>query len=316
MIVDFLKKYKWAYSTSNFFNRKKLKHNLPLYKKYQIDKAYFQSLNANDFDHLPPNLPTHDVKNSKDELIKKEDFKKLDEKTQQSLLNWSDNGYVVLESFYQKEEVDLINDEVEKLLQQKKISWNDNRIMFAIKKSALLASAATFPKLKSCIDLIMDKEMELFQSINFYESSQQRTHSDSIHMSTYPKGNIIAVWIALEDVGIEDGPLHFYPGSHKLPYIMNSDFGNNSTSFKLGDKSYGHYEDKIAQILEENKQLEKKLFLAKKGDILIWHANLLHGAELKTNPKASRKSMVFHYYAKDAIAFHEITERPTLKHAF
>ena len=66
MIVNFLKKYKWAYSTSNFFNRKKLKHNLPLYKKYQIDKAYFQSINANDFDHLPPNLPTNDIKNSKE----------------------------------------------------------------------------------------------------------------------------------------------------------------------------------------------------------------------------------------------------------
>ena len=51
----------------------------------------------------------------------------------------------------------------------------------------------------------------------------------------------------------------------------------------------------------------------KKGDVLIWHANVLHGGEKMTNPDSSRKSMVFHYYTDDAVCFHEITQRPTLK---
>lgn len=313
MLISFLRKYKWSYKASNFFNRKRLLHNVKLYKKINLEKKYYSSISSQDFDGINCQVPIMDREDSAQLLPKQEKFAQLDKKTQESLLKWSQNGFVVLESFFQKEEIDLINKEVEDLLKTKKIKWSENRILFAIKKSKLLKSVATFPKLKSCIELIMGKEMELFQSLNFYESSQQRTHSDSIHMTTFPQGNIIAVWVALQDVGPEDGPLHYYPGSHKLPYIMNKDFDNISTKFKLGNKSYLDYENKIEQLIKENGHLKKEVFLPKKGDILIWHANLLHGAEAKINPKASRKSMVFHYYASDAIAYHEITERPTLK---
>ena len=313
MLISFLRKYKLSYKVSNFFNRKKLLHNTELYKKYSLEKKYYSSISSQDFNGINSQVPIMDREDSAQLLPKQEKFAQLDKKTQESLLKWSQNGFVVLESFFQKEEIDLINKEVEDLLKTKKIKWSDNRILFAIKKSKLLKSVATFPKLKNCIELIMGKEMDLFQSLNFYESSQQRTHSDSIHMTTFPQGNIIAVWVALQDVGPEDGPLHYYPGSHKLPYIMNKDFDNLSSTLKLGDKSYLDYENKIDQIIKENTQLKKEVFLPKKGDVLIWHANLLHGAEAKINPKASRKSMVFHYYASDAIAYHEITERPTLK---
>lgn len=313
MLVAFLRKYKWSYQISNFFNRKKLEHNLQWYKKYKLNKKYYSPISSTDFDGLESQKPIMDTQDSAKILPQKEAFKKLDEKTQNSLLTWSQNGYVILKSFFQEQEIDLINKEVESLINDKKIKWLDQRILFAFKKSKLLQSVATFPKLKSCIDLLMGKEMELFQSINFYQSSQQRTHSDSIHMSTFPNGNIIAVWIALQDVDPENGPLHYYPGSHKLPYIMNRDFGNHSTGLKLGNKTYSDYEDKIEQLLKENPTLEKQIFLAKKGDVLIWHANLLHGAQAKINKQSSRKSMVFHYYSKDAIAYHEISERPTLK---
>ena len=313
MLISFLRKYKLSYMVSNFFNRKKLLHNTELYKKYSLEKKYYSSISSQDFNGINSQVPIMDREDSAQLLPKQKKFAQLDKKTQESLLKWSQNGFVVLESFFQKEEIDLINKEVENLLKTKKIKWSENRILFAIKKSKLLKSVATFPKLKNCIELIMGKEMDLFQSLNFYESSQQRTHSDSIHMTTFPQGNIIAVWVALQDVGPEDGPLHYYPGSHKLPYIMNKDFDNLSSTLKLGDKSYLDYENKIDQIIKENTQLKKEVFLPKKGDVLIWHANLLHGAEAKINPKASRKSMVFHYYASDAIAYHEITERPTLK---
>ena len=57
------------------------------------------------------------------------------------------------------------------------------------------------------------------------------------------------------------------------------------------------------------------MFLAKKGDLLVWHANLLHGGEKVVDQNSTRKSMVLHYYANDTVCFHEITQRPTLKKA-
>jgi ectoine hydroxylase len=60
------------------------------------------------------------------------------------------------------------------------------------------------------------------------------------------------------------------------------------------------------------KNLERKIFIAKKGDVFIWHTNLIHGGMPVKNTALTRKSMVIHNYAKDVIKYHEITERPAL----
>lgn len=308
-----LKKYKILHKCFNFFKRKELIHNRALFKKYGLNKKYYSSISSNDFETIKSPKNTYDVTNSKSEMPKKELFNSFPEDVKNELLKWSDDGYVILKKFFSDDEVDLLNDEVELLLAKKKANIRyGNKIMFAIHNSLKLYQAGTNEKISTILNFLMDKKVSLFQSINFLTGSQQRTHSDSIHMTTFPYGNLIAVWIALEDINSNSGPLHYYPGSHKLPYIMNKDYENLGSKFKLGDKKYNDYEDKIDDVIQKNK-LKKKVFLAKKGDILIWHANLLHGGEKSLHPNNSRKSMVLHYYTNDAICFHEITQRPAYK---
>ena len=117
--------------------------------------------------------------------------------------------------------------------------------------------------------------------------------------------------MALEDVKPEAGPLHYYPGSHTLPYYLNSDYGNEGGVLTIGEKLYTAYEDMIAKKMETT-EFQKEIFLPKKGDVLIWHANLLHGGEPQTNPESTRKSMVFHYFDANRVCYHEITQRPAL----
>jgi len=69
---------------------------------------------------------------------------------------------------------------------------------------------------------------------------------------------------------------------------------------KLGKKKYNEYEDVIEEIIEKN-NLRKEVFLAKKGDVFIWYANLIHGGSKIIDNSLTRKSMVIHYYAKDVI---------------
>lgn len=83
----------------------------------------------------------------------------------------------------------------------------------------------------------------------------------------------------------------------------------------LGAKDYTEYEAMIAAKVSELK-LEKKVFFAKKGDLLIWHANLLHGGEPQLNPQKTRKSMVLHYFDTNCICYHEITQRPSLLESY
>ncbi len=311
--MKFIRQYKLAYQIFNFFKKRQLVHNLPLYKKYGIHKKYHESISSEDFIGIESPTNKYEQLNSREEMPNDPDFCLLPESIQDQLLSWSDDGYVILENFFTENQIDTFNQEVDRLIKNKKVKWRyGNKIMFAIHHSQLLFNAGANERLLSILKLLLGKEVDLFQSINFYTGSEQRTHSDSIHMSTFPYGNLIAVWIAMEDIKPDSGPLHYYPGSHKLPYIWNRNYGNIGSKYKLGSKSYADYEDKVEEIIAQSK-LDKKIFLPQKGDLLIWHANLLHGGELRTNPERTRRSMVFHYYAKDSICFHEITQRPTLK---
>ena len=312
-MLETLKQYKAVYQLYNLLHPKELKHNLPLYRKYGLNKKYYSSLSSKDFEGLDSHQNIYDAADSRTEMPKQPEFSSFSKTIQHKLLNWSNDGYVILDQFFTEDQVDAINAEVDRMIEDKEANWRYlNKIMFAIHKSKMLYNIGTDPELMKILGFLLGKPVDLFQSINFLTGSQQRTHSDSIHMTTFPLGNLIAAWVALEDISPESGPVHYYPGSHTLPYLMNKDYGNEGTRLKLGNRSYYDYEDRVEQEIVSH-QLEKRSFIAKKGDVLIWHANLLHGGDVQLNPELTRKSMVFHYYATDAICYHEVTQRPTLK---
>lgn len=301
---------KFLYELYNRFQYKKLEKNLSLYKELGINKKYYSSISDRDFNDVDPVL----LSPSNDEVdLITERFEKLPQSIQDQVSSFSKDGYAIIQRFFSEEQVDAINSDVDRMLASGDVSYKyQNKIMFAINKSELIKNMGSDKVLMSVLDYLQGEKTSLFQSINFKTGSNQRTHSDAIHMSTFPRGKMIAVWVALENMSLENGPLHYYPGSHNLPYVMNEDFGNISSRWWLGPKEYSDYEDRIEEIIEKNK-LEKEVFVAKKGDVLIWHANILHGGEKVINLDSTRKSVVFHYYADRCIAFHEITERPTLR---
>ena len=183
--------------------------------------------------------------------------------------------------------------------------------MFAVRKSSYLTDLWSDPKLLEFLNVLIGGRAKLFQSINFFYGSEQRTHSDSIHMTTFPLGGLLGVWVALEDVGPDQGPLHYYPGSHKLPYLLNDAYNNEGGRLTVGEKTYQDYENLVADKLTET-PYERKVFTAKKGDVFIWHANLLHGGEPHRDRARTRKSMVLHYFDATRVCYHEITQRPAL----
>ena len=287
-----LKKYKLFHWVYNLLHYRSLSHNRAAYKRYQIHKPVVASISSRNF----PDKQSRawlDAGSSRELAPTRPDFAVFPADVQQSLLSWSDKGYLIMKDCFSPAEADAIQQETERLVARGKLSPTHDK------------------RLVSVLSFILDKTVLPFQTINFIRGSSQRAHSDSIHMTTYPLGYLIAVWIALEDTNSDNGPLFYYPGSHRLPYLLNEDFNEGSNSLRLGRKDYGDYEDRIEATIRE-KQLEKEIFIAHKGDVLIWHANLIHGGMPILNPGMTRKSMVIHYYAADVIKYHEITERPSL----
>jgi len=310
-IYSVLKKLKPIHWLYNLLHYKKLLHNKDAFKKYNLKKPLFTSISSKDF----PDKKSRawlDTGISKELAPTHPAFNTFQEDIQKQLINWSDNGFMLLQNFFDDNLVQSVNAEID-IIEKKQLikPTHDNKLPFANRISTVIKNVTYTPELVSILNFLLGKEVVPFQTLNFIKGSNQRAHSDSIHMTTYPLGYLIAVWIALEDTTEDNGPLFYYPGSHKLPYLLNNDFNETSTALKLGANDYSDYEDVVEKIiLQQN--LEKKVFLAKKGDVFIWHANLIHGGSPIKDNLLTRKSMVIHYYANDVIKYHEITERPSL----
>lgn len=140
-----------------------------------------------------------------------------------------------------------------------------------------------------------------FQTLNFPVGTQQEAHSDSVHFSSLPERFMCGVWLAMEDIGPDAGPLFYYPGSHKWPIMTNVLIGRRGYGSELASAQdpYGP----AWQALRDVHGTHEEVFLARKGQALIWCANLLHGGSRQNNSALTRWSQVTHYYFDDCIYY-------------
>jgi ectoine hydroxylase-related dioxygenase (phytanoyl-CoA dioxygenase family) len=218
-----------------------------------------------------------------------------DAETKEMIRYYSENGYVIIDPQIDDELIDRaiaqVKPDFEKL--------NTNRLQDAWQDHEAVKKIATAPRVMEILQILYGRKPIPFQTLNFSTGSQQRTHSDSIHFNSVPERYLAGVWVALEDVHDGNGPLHYYPASHRLPFYDLSILGiKGSTSASIEDmltNYYSRYEDFIEQLVAQ-KQLDKKVLNLKKGQALIWSANLLHGGEKITVPGSTRYTQVNHFY--------------------
>lgn len=147
-------------------------------------------------------------------------------------------------------------------------------------------------------------EMLPCQSLAYKYGSQQSVHSDFIHLTPYPVNLMCGVWVALEDVQIDSGELVIYPGSQKEKSLKRKDL---NLDYVLGN-DYSAFEGTLS---DEWKRLSRNYLphkaLLKKGDVLVWDANLLHEGSIRKIKEITRRSVVFHYFGKGAFCYYDST---------
>lgn len=313
--TGFLRSLKGVYVLNNILNRKNLRQNKELYTKNAVQKSIFAPIGSKDFvQKTEKEIPWLDRPDAKEQLLKNPNYQSFSPELQANIQQFLEDGYMVLKGFYDEATCDALSTEVAKKLKAGTTDFNyTGRKIFNFHESSELANQEFFrnPEITRLFSFLMGRQVIPFQSLNFVEGSEQRAHSDSIHMTTEPKGYLIASWTALEDTTLENGPLFYYPKSHRMPYIMTDDYDSGNSFLLIGQESNKRYEDHIEQLIQA-KKLEKKHFLAKKGDVLVWHANLLHGGSPIKQNGATRKSMVCHYFCEGVICYHEMSQRPAL----
>lgn len=149
---------------------------------------------------------------------------------------------------------------------------------------------ATNAAVCGALEQLMERKALPFQTLNFPIGTRQSPHSDTIHFNTQPSGFMAGVWVALQDINMDNGPLIYYPGSHKLPIYSMQDLG-----LDVGYQYYSQYEECMKRVVADN-QLQPEYGIIRKGEALIWHANLLHGGAPQNDLSQSRHSQVTHYF--------------------
>lgn len=309
-----LRGMKAVYVFNNFLNAAKLRKNKALYRQYGLKKSVLSPIGSHDFAQHSDAVPWLDRPNGMEALLQHPTYLSMPAAEQAQVRSFVDNGFLILRGFYSADEVQQVNREIEKLLSENRAGFNytGKKIMDAWRFSPLIEQHFfKNQRLLQLLDFLMGTKTAPFQTIHFLEGSEQRAHSDFIHMTTEPPGYLIASWTALEATHEGNGLLFYYPGSHRLPYIMCGDYDSGNSRWSLGENSYRNYEAKIAQLVAEH-DLKKEYFFAKTGDVLIWHANLLHGGSPIKQPGSTRRSMVAHYFCEGVICYHEISQRPAI----
>ncbi len=160
-------------------------------------------------------------------------------------------------------------------------TWHIN--LPALRKAAM--RILFHPKVSDALtDITGTTHFVSWQDMLFDRSIGTIDHQDSWYLDTMPHGRLIAGWFALEDIHPDSGPFFVYPGSHKLP--------------RVSEKEFPDHKDFLAQIkrIRDESGIQKKSMPLRKGSVLFWHPNTIHGADSVIDEQYSRKSLTSHYF--------------------
>ncbi len=224
------------------------------------------------------------------------------------------DGYLALRNYFSADEIDRATAATEEALRSRaaEIVVDDlvhrERILLATARDRAngwfkfndlylfleeLRSLALAPQLSNLLKALLGgRQPVLCYSLNFVKGSAQPKHIDSLYMTPKTPAHLLATWIALEDVSPDAGPLVYYPGSHKIPLYRFEDGTHHAREEEM-ERWTAYIEREM-----ETRGIIAETFLARKGDLFIWHSDLVHGGSEIADLTKTRRSLVCHYFTE------------------
>lgn len=237
----------------------------------------------------------------------------LDAETQDLVRRFARDGYVIIDPKIDSATIDgAIRDLKERFKPTYEPYYADEkRLQDGWYVTPHVKAIALAERVLELLRILYRREPVPFQTLNFCRGSEQRTHSDTIHFHSFPQLFMAGVWVALEDVDDDNGPLHYYPASHTLPIYTMSDLGVMASSPTSLYDNYWMYEDFVEELMKA-KELERVNIHVERGQALIWSANLFHGGTPIRDAARTRLSQVTHYFFEDCIYYTPLLSDPAL----
>jgi len=175
-----------------------------------------------------------------------------------------------------------LRDRPHKVLDYHAVSPNARDIQFA-------------PAIRRFLEQLFERPPMACQSLLFGYGTEQAMHQDTAYVVMRSPMQFVGCWVALEDIAEGSGELHYYEGSHRIPEFL---WFGRSRSRPPGYEDDAEF---LAWVDERSREAgcKKVVFRPKKGDALIWHADLVHGGSPRLRRELTRWSLVTHFCPVD-----------------
>jgi len=243
-----------------------------------------------------PDRPWIDSPNFDDELERRSGA--LTGLQRQVAIDLHRQGFAVVEGLVSDQLCGQVRQEIEPLFDEE-YARRERRVPDAWDRDApAVRQVALLPEILDCLAAVYGRRPIPFQTLNFKWGSEQGYHSDAIHFTSAPDRFLCGVWVALEDVDDGNGPLTYYPGSHRVPQFRSFEPGSDPDR-------YAEFEATQCGVMDRLGVAPLDLH-AKRGDALIWSAHLLHGGRPIRRLGSTRWSQVTHYYFEGCLYYQPV----------
>ncbi len=162
-----------------------------------------------------------------------------------------------------------------------------------------IKDACLYAPLVEALNGLIGEPVGMNLNLTNWVTTERSFHQDDYLNPEHVNGHYIAVWIALEDIHPDSGPFEFVPGSHKWPVMRMEKVLEQLEPHQRTDPNWPFIAEKFIDPLYEaeieRRRAEIKSVDLKKGDVLIWHAWLVHRGSKPNDSELLRKSLICHY---------------------
>ena len=148
-------------------------------------------------------------------------------------------------------------------------------------------------------DFCFGYRTSLYTSLFYETGSEQSLHRDAPYFRTEPENFFFGMWIALEDVDLDNGPLLIVPGSHRVRPIDPAALGAARRRRGLDippicAELWSEYQALVQERCREANLSVARPLQVSCGDTILWHPLAFHGGKSISDPGRTRMSIVFH----------------------
>ena len=208
--------------------------------------------------------------------------------------HWWQHGYVVKKRFIPDDILDAYYEVRSRL--DRPHGWESPAPYMHVPE---IRALGLYGPLANLLDELIGEPMAMTLNLTGWLSTERNWHQDDYLNPPGVQGWYAAVWIAVRDIDPQSGPFQYVPGSHRWPVLRRE-----RVRLFLTPEERAHHDwpRKTERFL--NDLLEKELadrgaevgtFTAEMGDVLIWHARLVHRGSPPAVPGTPRIGFISHY---------------------